>query len=56
MCKYEMDPSSIVEDTVQTQFVLQMDEQSETCISLSPPSVWNSVKKVVGPHGLNLKS
>ena len=25
MCKYEMDPASIVEDTERTQFVLQTD-------------------------------
>ena len=29
MCKYEMDPASIVEDTERTRFVLQMDRPTD---------------------------
>ena len=29
MCKYEMDPASIVEDTEQTRFVLQTDRPTD---------------------------
>ena len=29
MCKYEMDPASIVEDTERTRFVLQTDRRTD---------------------------
>ena len=29
MCKYEMDPASIVEDTERTRFVLQTDRPTD---------------------------
>ena len=33
MCKYEMDPTSIVEDTEQTRFCPQMDGHKLRCLS-----------------------
>ena len=39
MCKYDMDPASIVEDTEQTRFDLQMDRQMEGRMDLRTDKV-----------------
>ena len=37
MCKYEMDPVSIVEDTERTPFCPQMDGQTDDVKPVYPP-------------------
>ena len=36
MCKYEMDPASIMEDTEQTRFVLQTDRPTDKVKPIYP--------------------
>ena len=37
MCKYEMDPTSIVEDTERTRFCPQKDRQTDEVKPVYPP-------------------
>ena len=47
MCKYEMDPTSIVEDTERTRFGLQTDGRTDKVKPLYPPSTSSAEYKMV---------
>ena len=52
MCKYEMDPASIVEDTERTRFVLQTDRPTDKVKPVYPLPL-NFVAGGIKNHGMS---